>query len=313
MTMQRSIKVRWGALKVGAILVIAIAMLFWASLSGGGTSIFESKKLFSCYFKNVNGLISGSPVWMSGVEVGNVKSVKFVNIDSVKQVEVTFRVKNEATPMMTIGAGVQLGTIGFLGDKYVEIVPGPKGTPLHNELDVIPTFDVGDASAMFKAGEHALAKTGSLVGHLDTVLNRMSRGEGTLGQLSTNDKLYREMADLASSLTKLSDGLSRNQERLTGSIEKSSNAIDKLVDKIDRSEGTVGGLMNDRALYNNLASTTARLDSIAMKLNGQSGSAGMIVNDTMLYSEVTDLVSRISSLVADMEKHPGKYFKFSVF
>lgn len=311
--MQRTIKVRWGALKVGAILVIAIAMLFWASLSGGGTSIFESKKLFVCYFKNVNGLIAGSPVWMSGVEVGNVKSVSFVNIDSSKLVEVKFRVKNAATPMMTIGAGVQLGTIGFLGDKYVEIVPGPKGTPLHNEMDIIPTLDVGDASAMFKAGETALNKTGSLVGHLDTVLNRMSKGEGTLGQLSTNDKLYRDLSELAASLTKLSDGLNRNQDRMTTSLEKSSNAIDRLVDKIDKGEGTVAGLMNDRSLYNNLSSTTARLDSIAMKLNGQSGSAGMMVNDTLLYSEVTDLVSRISSLVADIEKNPRKYFKFSVF
>ena len=73
--MKRSIKIKWGKLQVGVLIMLAIATLMWASITGGGTSIFESKATFACYFQNVNGLVNGSPVWMSGLEVGNVKKL----------------------------------------------------------------------------------------------------------------------------------------------------------------------------------------------------------------------------------------------
>ncbi|UCG62529.1 MAG: MCE family protein, partial [Candidatus Zixiibacteriota bacterium] len=122
--MKRTTVVKWGNLKVGALLTVVIAIMFWASFSGGGTSIFDPKGKFVCYFRNVNGLVRGSPVWMSGVEVGNVQSVDFVNIDSLRQVKVVCRVKKSVWDKLTKDARVQLGTIGFLGDKYVEIIPG---------------------------------------------------------------------------------------------------------------------------------------------------------------------------------------------
>jgi len=62
---------------VGILIILAIVILMYVSMSGGGTSVFESKITFICYFDNVNGLVKGSPVWMGGVEVGNVVSLDF--------------------------------------------------------------------------------------------------------------------------------------------------------------------------------------------------------------------------------------------
>src|SRR5574341_1035441 len=149
--MQRSIRVRWGTLKVGILLVFAFGVLLWASLSGTGTSLFQPKGIFTCYFNNVNGLLPGAPVWMSGVEVGNVKDIEFVNLDSVRQVKVVCRAKKSVWNQLTPGTQVQLGTIGFLGDKYVEIIPGVKGGEPIKEGDIIPTRDAGSAERMFRS------------------------------------------------------------------------------------------------------------------------------------------------------------------
>ncbi len=176
--MKRTTVVKWGNLKVGVLLTFVIAVLFYASFSGGGTSIFDPKGKFVCYFKNVNGLVNGSPVWMSGVEVGNVRSVDFVNIDSLKQVKVVCRVKKDVWYKLTKDARVMLGTIGFLGDKYVEVLPGIYGGPPIEEMDVIETVDAGDATAMFKAGEEAITDARTFVTQLDTLIARMNRGEG---------------------------------------------------------------------------------------------------------------------------------------
>ena len=84
-------------------------------------------------------------------------------------------------------------------------------------------------------------------------------------------------------------------------------------EKVDQNTGTLGRIVNDPQLYDNLTATTARLDTIMLKLNNSSGSMGLLVNDTALYVEVTNLLSRLNNLVADIEKNPRKYLKFSVF
>jgi len=311
--MQRSIRVRWGNLKVGLLLVLAFGVILWASLSGTGTSIFDPKRLFICYFNNVNGLLPGAPVWMSGVEVGNVRDIEFVNLDSLRQVKVVCRAKKLIWNQLTPGTEVQLGTIGFLGDKYVEIIPGLKGGEPIADGDVIPTRDAGSAERLFKEGELALSEAGDIMSNLDAILARMNRGEGTLGKLATEDEMYRQMTLLLTNLTAITTDLHKNQERIISSIEKTSNAVGNLSGKVDQSTGTLGKIINDPRLYDNLTATSARLDTIMSKLNASEGSLGLMVNDTALYVEVTNLISRISNLVTDIEKNPRKYFKISVF
>jgi phospholipid/cholesterol/gamma-HCH transport system substrate-binding protein len=293
--------------------MVAIAVALWASLSGGGTSIFERKEQFVCFFKNVSGLVRGSPVWMSGVEVGNVRSVSFVNLDSLRQVKVVCRVKKSVWPMLTEDAKAMLGTIGLVGDKYVEIIPGTKGKPVIDEMGVITTRDAGDALAMFKAGEEAIGEARSVVDNLDALLARMNRGEGTLGRLATDDQLYHELTTLTTRLTRLTADLQKNQERIVSSLEKTAASVEHLSDQVSSNTGTIGKLVNDPQLYDNLSATAARLDTILYKLNTSEGSLGLLVSDTALYVEMTNLLARINILVTDIEKNPRKYFKFSIF
>jgi phospholipid/cholesterol/gamma-HCH transport system substrate-binding protein len=293
--------------------MFALAMMIWASLTGAGTSIFDPKSNFDCYFRNVTGLLSGSPVWMSGVEVGNVKSVRFVNIDSLRQVLVTCRVKESVWDMITIDSKVQLGTIGLLGDKYVEIIPGTKGLPAIQEGDVVLTQKVGDAAAMFERGEEAFENIGSVVNNIDQILARMNRGEGTLGKIATDEALYGELTGLVANLTALTANLMRDQHKVVGSIEQMASSISDLSSQVSDNSGTLGKLINDPVVYDNLAATSARLDTIMVKINSAQGSMGLLVNDTALYSEVANLLTRVSNLVTDIEENPRKYFKFSVF
>lgn len=311
--MKRSIRVPFANLKVGLLLTFALAMALWASFSGGGTSIFQGKEEYKTYFRNVAGLLKGSPVWMAGVEVGNVKSIKFVNLDSLRQIEVSFRINGDVQYMLTEGTQVQLGTIGFLGDKYIEVVPGTPGGPMIPAGSVIMPRDVGEASAMFKEGQEAIQDVRSLTGGLDTLMKRMNRGEGTLGKLAVDSALYLNMTKLMSSLTLLASDLQKNQERIVGSLERTSTSVSELADKVNQGEGTLSKLVSDPALYNNLAATTAQLDTITMKLNQAKGSLGLMVNDTAMYVQMVDLLARVNTLVTDIQNDPRKYFKFSVF
>ncbi|MBD3332687.1 MCE family protein [candidate division GN15 bacterium] len=311
--MKRTINIGWGNLKVGIVLLFAVAGALWATLAGTGASIFESKTEFMCYFADVNGLLPGSPVWMAGVEVGNVTGVQFANLDSLRQVEVTCKVKSGVWDMMTEGTTVALGTIGLIGDKFVDIVPGPPENAALVPGTTVPTRDAGSAGAMFAEGEAAIGEARTLVNNLDGVIGKMNRGEGTLGQLAVNDTLYAELTNLAAHLTSLSAALQKNQERITGSLEQTAQSVANLTERVEQNEGTIGRLMNDPKLYDNLNSSTAKLDTIMHKIDRAEGSMGLLVNDTALYTEVVELVDRVNNLVADIQKDPKKYFGFSIF
>ncbi|MBD3258316.1 MCE family protein [candidate division GN15 bacterium] len=311
--MQRSVKVTWSRVQVGLLLMFAAAVLLYASITGGGTSIFDSKKSFVAYFKNVDGLVTGSPVWMSGLEVGNVASIEITILDSARVIQVRCRVVEDVWPFLTENARVELGTIGFLGDKFVNVIPGEfGGTPIP-EGGVVLVQDVGSAKNMFAAGEQAFENAESVVFELDTLLSRMNRGEGTLGHIATDEQLYDNLSSLLADLTTLTRDLQKNQERLTASIESMSGSVGSLAAKVDSNTGTMGRLFNDPQLYDNLTATSARLDSILTKIDMAEGNAGLLVNDTAMYVEMVNLMARANNLISDIQANPRRYFKFSVF
>jgi len=311
--MQRTTTSKWSTLKLGSILIVALVVAMWASLTGGGASFFSPKIEFVAYFANVNGLVKGSPVWVAGMEVGNVRTLEFVNLDSLRKIKVNFLVKESVWPLITMGSEVQLGSIGLLGDKMVEVIPGPTGGSPVNEGNVIPTRDVGSAASLFSAGTAAMEEAGELVDNINSVLGKMNRGEGTLGKLTTDEQLYLQMTELSRNLSVLARDLQQSQVTITKSIETTAEAVTQLSDQVSQNSGTIGKLMNDPHVYDNLASTTARLDSVMSKLNAAEGSLGLMVSDTGLYVQTVNLMTRVNNLVSDIQSDPRKYFKFSVF
>jgi len=311
--MKRSIKVKWGELKVGLLILITIMILFWASFSGGGTSIFDKKMYYKTYFDNVNGLVKGAPVWISGVEIGNIVSVKIANLDQENQIEVKFRVIESVQNMITEDATVKIGTIGFIGDKYIEIIPGSFKNEMLEEGSIIPSVSPGDISSMFKEGEKTMIKAQGLVSNLEQISGKIKNGEGTAGQMFTNDELYREMTKMISALTVLIGDLQKSQGKIVSSIENISGNLGSISQKVDSNEGTIGRLISDPGVYDNLHASTGKVDSILGKINNGDGTAGAMINDDELYQELKNLVVRVENLVSDIEENPRKYFKFSVF
>jgi len=311
--MRRSVKIKWGAVPVGILIMVAIVVLMYVSMTGGGTSIFEPKISFVCYFENVNGLVRGSPVWMAGVEVGNVTSLDFEALDSPHPVRVVCRVTRKIHRYLNADARAQLRTIGFLGDKYIEVIPGLEGAPLIENMDVIEPEDVGSATEMFAAGEEALTEAGQLVTSLDSFFVRVNAGDGTLGQLATDDAVYKQLTALLTNLTKITAALHKNQDEMISSVQRMSQSVGDLAAQVSENRGTLGKLITEPELYDNLTATSARLDSILTGIDMADGNLGMLVNDTGLYVELTNLLARANNLITDIEKNPRKYFKFSVF
>ena len=311
--MKRTGIIKWGSLWIGILITIAIIAILYSSFRGGGTSIFESKSTLTAYFCNVSGLVRGAPVWLGGVEVGNVHLIKFVNLDERRRIQVIITVTKSAWPFLTTDSKVKLGTIGFLGDKYLEIIPGSKNLGPLNPGDEISVIDGGGLEAAVEKAPQVASRMDSVLASLHDITSRIAQGKGSAGKLLADSALYDNLTAALEQTTAVLGDLRKNQDEILKRLNGTLANAQKITTKIDSGQGSLGLLVNDRAVFDNLSRSSARLDSILAKIDRGDGTAGALVNDAHLYNDVRDLIVRVNNLISDIEKNPRKYFKFSVF
>jgi len=182
-------------LKVGIFVFIGLVIFVLFILSVGGVKTWASGYQVNFMFNFINGVKKGAPVRFSGVDVGEVKAIKFFydNQEAKTKVRITCWVdKDVKIPM---DSTVWVNTLGLLGEKYVEIMPGidyGKCLLADGELageDPIPMNDV------FKTAKN-------VADNLDTGINRILNKEGTMGKILYDDKLYNELDALITDLRK---------------------------------------------------------------------------------------------------------------
>ena len=91
-------EIQWSQLKVGALVLLAIAVLIGLIflMSGSSGGLFAKKLTFVSYFKNASGLKGGAPVTLEGVTIGNVRRIRIVPSRNPTPVQVTMQVSQKA-------------------------------------------------------------------------------------------------------------------------------------------------------------------------------------------------------------------------
>ena len=119
-------KLAWAELRVGILVLTSFTILAIAIiLISGGAGLFQSKYSVKTYFSSASGLRKGSLVWLAGIEVGNVSAVNISpSPDPNHAVEVVMQVNKEFQSAIREDSIASLGSIGLLGDKYVDISRG---------------------------------------------------------------------------------------------------------------------------------------------------------------------------------------------
>lgn len=170
--------------KVGVFVFIGIAILVIFVLSIGGFKTWSSGYNVKFGFEFINGVKIGAPIRFAGVDVGEVKKIGFIYAPQERaKVIVWGWIKKEI--LIPSDSTVWINTLGLLGEKYIEIMPGknyqnfiPAGGELNGNTPI----------AMHEVGE--LAK--DVVDSLDTIIDKINSGQGTIGKLINDDTLYME-------------------------------------------------------------------------------------------------------------------------
>jgi phospholipid/cholesterol/gamma-HCH transport system substrate-binding protein len=341
----------WTELRVGVVVIVSLALLAFTILyvGGGGGSPFARHYVLKALMPDVNGLKAGAPVRVGGVEVGNVTGVGFAR-EEKGFVEVTMRLDRRVREQVTTDSQAQLGSLGLLGEKAVDITPSDTGVPI-DDGGLIPAASEDPFRGLLTDASESTA-------HLRRILSRMDAGEGLIGKALRDDELYQRMLDvsvrlqevlaklesdrgplgrmvndaemsgrLAGAVKSLEAGATRIEEgrgalgtlsadeALARDLKALSASLSDVSGRLSRGEGTAGRLLHDDALFRRMSEVTARLDGVLTRLEAGDGSAGRLLHDPQLYTELSGAARDVRELVADIRKDPRRYLrvKLSLF
>ena len=117
-------------IRVGAIIAGGLAIICFAIFSiGHGTRMLRRTDTIETHFHRINGLQSGAPVSLSGVNIGGVESIDFPVDPHADFVIVKMWIVDADLPRVRSDSVAQIDTMGLLGDKYIEITGGNPQSP----------------------------------------------------------------------------------------------------------------------------------------------------------------------------------------
>jgi len=214
-------------LKVGGIVIFGLICFSVFIYSVGDFEFLSEGKEMRIVFNLANGVKKAAPVRIAGVDGGAVREVKlfFDSSDGRTKAEVTIWLQREVE--IPIDSTVVINQLGLLGEKYIEILPGINTQyyykdgdtiigkdPILNEaiskkvLDVAnkieKTIDGINQIIRDEETQHSFKDTiiqlDSITGNLDEIMNHIRTGEGTIGRLFYDNRLYDDLQGLTSDL-----------------------------------------------------------------------------------------------------------------
>lgn len=188
-------KVESFEVKIGIFIFIGIILLTIVVFSIGDF-LFKSGYNIKAIFTFADGVQESAPVRVAGMEVGEVKKASIIKDPQTNQtkVELVLWLTNDAK--VEKDATVLINTLGLIGEKYVEILPGTPGSPTLQNGETIVGYDSVSMQRMTQKAYDVVLKLDNMMDSLNLVLNKVKNSEGTIGKLLMEDKIYNDLSEI---------------------------------------------------------------------------------------------------------------------
>lgn len=295
-------------LKIGITIIIAIIVAFAGYSFMKDIPLFRSSTSIYTKFDQVHGLIPGNVVNVKGFKIGTVKQMRLLTSDStlvVMNIEEGYQI-----PRSSIAV---LKSSGVLGGKYIEIQKSDSQEVVQHEEYIKGVFEPGIMDSFAKEGERLSNDiSGSIRGfeELVTSLNETVNEEnkqnisGIIQNLesstgSLNDVIQDRQNDLDQMILSARNTL-QNLDELSGENKEKLNTL------IQNLEATSDEL---EKLSSGLNETNLTLNQVLTKINEGEGTLGKMVNDPSLYNNIDSLSVNLNQLIKNINDNPGEYLK----
>jgi len=320
--------IRVGALVTSAAVVLMVFLFF----IGSEQKIFSRKNEYKVRLDNAAGLAEGNPVKISGVTVGTIRDIFLPSDPKQKDVDITLVVDRKYGDRIRGDSRARLKKLGLLaGDSYIDISPGsPRFEPLEPG-SIIPAARQTNVDQLLSSGEDLVDNLVQISYSMKNILNRVDRGEGLLGELTSSPETRQRITDtLLATLNKTNSVLAHIEsghgllgrmiyddkyaDDLTGSLASTANSLKSITATlqkgIESGQGAIPALLNDPEekkkifdLVENLRVTSANLAAFTAAMQNGQGMVPRLLNDKQ-FGDTT--LAEFSSLVHQLNDAVGK-------
>ena len=282
-----------------AILVLSGIVLFIIGFSYlKSNDVFVSDRVFYAVYDDVEGVSKGTPVTISGFNVGSVQDIKFYK--NTSKLLLKFRVENDFT--FSKNSIAQIYETGLIGGKALSVIPkygeqlAKNGDTLKSSIAPGLTELVNDKlSPLQEKIESMVVNADSVLLSLNSVLNN----EAKLEIQSSITNFSSTVADLKSSASTLDEMLNTNK-----------NQINNIISNVNE---TSNELSNLSIVVDNLTQSSNSIEKIVNEISNGDGSLNKLIFEDDLINSLDAASKNINLLIKDLRLNPKRYVHFSLF
>lgn len=286
---------------IGALVIATVAVLYFGVNYLKGINIFNPTNYYYVKFDRVNGLSVSSPITIKGYKIGLIKDIIYNYDDPKDGIVVVLQVDDDLRIPVNSRAVL---TSELLGGANVSLTLNAEMNGVfYKKGDTIPSFI--DDGIMATVTAEIMPRVQSIVPQLDSLLVSLKTIAGDQAIQKSLGNIQRLTANLESASVSL-NGLMKNDVPV---IMKNVNTITTDFSKVSANLSHV----DFQATMKRVDNTLANLQTITDKVNRGEGTVGMLLNDKTLYNNLANTAGSANELLIDLKANPKRYVQFSLW
>jgi phospholipid/cholesterol/gamma-HCH transport system substrate-binding protein len=296
--------------KLGMAIFAAVVVFVGGVIYLRGTDFQKKEYDLTIYYNNVNGLQEGNPITIAGLAVGKVEDLKLVgNVIAVK-VQIQDKVK------FPIDSKAFIKSSSLMGGKLIAITPGLSNRMLRNGDTLSGSYEA-DLTELTSTLAPISSNVLGILERVNTTFDDKTRNN-IQGIISDLNQTSAELEGIIQAQGKHLDYAMGNFGTFSANMSEFAENVDSMAmsqrANIDTSMTTIRMVAyNLQQASENLKATTLSLNVVLSKIEKGQGTLGKLVQEEKLYNDIDSLTFNLNELVKDLQKNPGRYVKVSVF
>ncbi|MCC9137909.1 MlaD family protein [Pontibacter silvestris] len=295
-------------IKVALLGIVALVILYLGFTFLKGSDVFSDSKTFYVVYDNVDGLSVSNPVILNGVQIGSVQDITLLTSK-----DNSIRVELDVLEDVQVGDSTiaSLASSDLLGSKAIVLYPGNSRTMYDGGETLIPLHESSITDMIS-------SKTVPVIDRVDTTLTRVNRlldddtRSSIQGILENTQATSAAINDMLRANQQNINSITSNISELTSSLRQTERQINRLAGNMADITDSLKQVQINK-LVNDADKAVTELETAVAKLNSNEGSIGRMMNDDELYQNLERSTDALNLLLRDIQVNPKRYVQFSVF
>ena len=307
---------------IGFTFILAIVIFVWGFNFLKGRDLFKKQEFLYARYHTVNGLVAAKPVYVNGLQVGQVSRLYFAP-DMSGDIIVELVIQSKfPIPKNSIA---HIFSADLMGSKSITLILGDAKEAVESGDTLKTSVEGSLMESVNKQVAPLKAKAELLMGSVDTLIAAFNA--------VMNDTTVQNLSASIQDIQSTFKNLSSTSSRLDDLVTSEGNRLQSILTNVDslaltlsnNREGLTNIINNFESISDSLSkaniaevihkadSSINSLNQILAKINEGQGTAGKLMNNDSLYRELDKSAEELNKLLKDIRENPKRYVKFSLF